>query len=64
MREFWIQKNEAGQRFDKYLKKHLCYASGNFIYKMLRKKNIVLNYKKAAGSEKLNINDNVKMFFS
>ena len=64
MREFWIQKNEAGQRFDKYLKKHLCYASGNFIYKMLRKKNIVLNDKKAAGSEKLNINDNVKMFFS
>lgn len=64
MREFWIQKNEAGQRFDKYLKKHLCHASLNFIYKMLRKKNIVLNDKKASGSEKLNQNDNVKMYFS
>lgn len=64
MREFWIQKNEAGQRFDKYLKKHLCHASPNLIYKMLRKKNIVLNDKKASGSEKLNQNDNVKMYFS
>lgn len=64
MREFWIQKNEAGQRFDKYLKKHLSGASANFIYKMLRKKNIVLNDKKASGSEKLSMNDNVKMYFS
>lgn len=64
MREFWIQKNEAGQRLDKYLKKHLSHASANFIYKMLRKKNIVLNDKKASGSEKLNINDNVKMYLS
>lgn len=64
MREFWIQKNEAGQRFDKYLKKHLCHASPNCIYKMLRKKNILLNDKKASGSEKLNQNDNVKMYFS
>ena len=61
MREFWIQKNEAGQRFDKYLKKLLCGAPSGFIYKMLRRKNIVLNEKKADGTEKLQINDNVKL---
>lgn len=64
MREFFIQKNEAGQRFDKYLKKLLCQASGSFIYKMLRKKNIVLNDKKADGSEKLQLNDHVKLYLS
>lgn len=64
MREFQIGKNEAGQRFDKYLKKLLCNATGSFIYKMLRKKNIVLNDKKADGTEKLQINDNVKLYFS
>lgn len=64
MREFLIQKNEAGQRFDKYLKKLLCHAPGSFIYKMLRKKNIVLNDKKADGTEKLQLHDNVKLYLS
>lgn len=64
MREFEIKKNDAGQRFDKYLKKLLCNASGSFVYKMLRKKNIVLNGKKADGSEKLNEGDSVKLFLS
>lgn len=41
-----ISSNEAGQRFDKYLKKLLKNAPDSFIYKMLRKKNIVLNGKK------------------
>ena len=64
MREFEIKKNDAGQRFDKYLKKLLCNASGSFVYKMLRKKNIVLNGKKADGSEKLEEGDSVKLFLS
>lgn len=64
MREFVIEKNEAGQRFDKYLKKLLCNAPGSFIYKMLRKKNIVLNDKKADGAEKLQLNDKVKLYLS
>ena len=41
MRELVIGQNEAGQRFDKYLKKLLSQAPGSFIYKMLRKKNFV-----------------------
>lgn len=64
MREFQINSNEAGQRFDKYLKKLLCNASGSFVYKMLRKKNIVLNGKKADGTEKLQPGDMVKLFLS
>ena len=64
MKEIIIKSNEAGQRFDKYLKKYLSEAPGSFIYKMLRKKNIVLNGKKADGSEKLSVGDSVKLFFS
>lgn len=64
MKEFTINQNEAGQRFDKYLKKLLANASASFIYKMLRKKNIVLNGKKADGTEKLNSGDMVKLFLS
>lgn len=59
-----ISSNEAGQRFDKYLKKLLREAPDSFIYKMLRKKNIVLNGKKADGGEKLSIDDEVKFFFA
>ncbi len=62
MREIVIKENEAGQRFDKYLKKYLPEAPGSFIYKMLRKKNIVLNEGKASGSEKLSAGDHVKLF--
>lgn len=64
MREFQINNNEAGQRFDKYLKKLLVDAPNSFIYKMLRKKNITLNGKKADGTEKLAEGDNVKLFLS
>ena len=53
MKEFIIEENEAGQRFDKYLAKLLREAPKSFFYKMLRKKNIVLNGKKAEGNEKL-----------
>ena len=64
MREFIIGENEAGQRFDKYLAKLLRDAPKSFFYKMLRKKNITLNGKKAQGSEKLSAGDHVKLFFS
>lgn len=64
MKSFQINSNEAGQRFDKYLKKLLSQAPGSFVYKMLRKKNITLNGKKADGSEKLSVGDEVKLFFS
>ena len=64
MKEFITGPNEAGQRFDKYLKKLLKNAPDSFLYKMLRKKNITLNGKKASGNEKLTEGDTVKIFFS
>lgn len=64
MREFLISSNEAGQRFDKYLKKLLTAAPGSFVYKMLRKKNITLNGKKANGAEQLAAGDAVRLFLS
>lgn len=64
MKQFTISPNESGQRFDKYLKKLLSNASGSFVYKMLRKKNITLNDHKADGTEKLNTGDLVKLFLS
>lgn len=63
--QIWnIKDNEAGQRLDKYLKKRLSQAPNSFLYKMLRKKNIVLNGKKADGSEKLCVEDEIKVFLS
>lgn len=64
MKEFTIGKNETGQRFDKYLSKLLPNAPKSFIYKMIRKKNITLNGKKAAGNEMLSLSDTVRLFFS
>ncbi len=46
------------------LAKYLNKAPKSFLYKMLRKKNITLNGQKAAGSEKLHIGDEVKLFLS
>lgn len=64
MRELKIGKNEAGQRMDKYLKKYLREAGSGFLYKMLRKKNIVLNDKKAEGNEMLKEGDSIKLYLA
>lgn len=64
MKEIIISENEAGQRFDKYLDKYFKDAPKSFIYKMLRKKNITRNGKKAEGSEKLVSGDIIKMFLA
>lgn len=64
MKVIIVQKNEAGQRLDKLLMKHLNKAPKSFVYKMLRKKNIVLNGKKADGSEKINIEDEITLYLS
>lgn len=64
MREVQIRENEAGQRLDKWLSKYLNLAPKSFFYKMLRKKNIVLNGKKADGSERLQVGDTVKLFLA
>ena len=64
MQKFTIRSDEAGQRMDKYLHKLLKNAPSSFYYKMLRKKNITLNGKKADGTEILQLGDTVSCFFS
>lgn len=64
MRELTITKNEAGQRLDKLLAKYLDAAPKSFLYKMLRKKNIKLNKKKATGKEILQEGDQVALFLA
>ncbi len=64
MKEFIISEKEYGQRLDKYLFKVLDRAPGGFIYKMLRKKNIVLNDRKASGREIIQEKDHIKIYLS
>ena len=64
MKEITITKREEGQRFDRFLGKYLPGASSGFLHKMLRKKNIKLNGKKAEGREKLSAGDLIQIFFS
>ncbi len=64
MKSVIIGKNQAGQRLDKFLHKYLPLAGDGFLHKMLRKKNITLNGKKAEGKEILALNDQVCIFFS
>lgn len=64
MREVTISASDSGQRLNKYLMKYMKLAPSSFIYKMLRKKNILLNGKKASGNEILEENDTVKLFLS
>ncbi|MDO4942508.1 MAG: RluA family pseudouridine synthase [Lachnospiraceae bacterium] len=64
MREFNVTKNEAGQRLDKLLGKYLDAAPKSFLYKMLRKKNIKLNNKKADGKEILREGDVITLYLA
>lgn len=59
-----IKTQEAGQRLDKFLHKYMPEATTSFFYKMLRKKNITLNGKKAEGKEMLKEGDQISFFFS
>ncbi len=64
MQEIKVTRMEAGQRMDKLLGKFLDAAPKSFLYKMLRKKNIKLNGKKADGKEILKEGDVLTLFLS
>ncbi len=64
MQSVTIGPNQAGQRLDKFLHRYLPEAGTGFLYKMLRKKNITLNGRKAEGKEMLSTGDEVNFFFS
>ena len=63
MKNIIIDEKFIGIRFNKYLLKLLVNANSGFIYKMLRKKNILLNEKRANGTEILKDGDKVSIFF-
>ena len=64
MREVIISEREEGQRLDRYLEKYMQDAPKSFFYKMMRKKNIVLNGKKVSGSERIQTGDQIKLFLA
>ena len=64
MKEIHVTKNEEGYKLKKLCMNYLDKAPASFIYKMLRKKNIVLNDKKADGNETLRVGDSVKLYLS
>lgn len=64
MREIIITKDESGQRLDRYIRKLLGKANLSFIYKQIRKKNIVVNDLKVSEKYILNEEDVVKIYFS
>lgn len=64
MKEIIITKDESGQRIDRYLRKIFKNASLSFIYKQIRKKNIVVNDSKVNEKYILNDGDSLKLYFS
>lgn len=64
MIELNVEKNESNQRLDRFLKKYLENASQGFIYKMLRKKNIKLNGKRANPEDMIKEGDTIELYLS
>ena len=64
MRTIIAGNNENGQRLTRILSKYLRTAPDSFLYRMLRKKNIVLNGHKASGKETLKAGDEIRIYMA
>ena len=64
MKSITVSEKEEGIQLIKLLSKNLSKAPQSFFYKMLRKKNITLNGKKAEGKEKLNSGDEICLYMA
>ena len=64
MKQVLIDKNDSGQRIDRFLKKYFPKAPNSFIYKMLRKKNIKINGKKAKPDTEIFHGDIIDLYLS
>lgn len=64
LKEILINKNESDQRLDRFLKKYLSKAPQGFIYKMIRKKNIKVNGKRAYPETTIYEGDKVQLFLA
>jgi len=59
-----ITAANTNRRLDKFLFQYLNAAPENFIYKMLRKKNITLNETRAKGAEQLKAGDIIQLYLA
>ena len=64
MKKIIVDEKDFNQRLDKFLFKVLNVAPKNFVYKMIRKKNILLNNVKATGNEILKQGDEIYLYLS
>ncbi len=64
MREFIINKNDSGQRLDKYIQKSVPLLPQALMYKYIRSKRIKVNGKKSEISYRLLQNDVVSMYIN
>lgn len=64
MKQVVIDRNDSEQRIDRFLKKYLSEAPQSFIYKMLRKKNIKLNGKKANPDTMISEGDIITLYLA
>ena len=64
MRSFTIQKNDAGQRVDKFIQKAVPRLPQNLMYKYIRLKRIKLNGKRCEISTKLAVGDILEMYLN
>ena len=64
MQELQVGKNESGQRLIRLLSRYLREAPDSFLYRMLRKKNIVLNERRATGKETLSEGDVIQIYMA
>ena len=62
MKEFVINKNDSGQRVDKFISKALPTLPKSMMYKLIRKKDIKVNGKRCDGSYILNENDKLVLY--
>ena len=61
---FFVTELDASQRIDKYLKKMMPSAPLNFIYKLLRTKDVRVNNKKVPANYILNVDDEIIIFLT
>ncbi len=64
MKEFIIEKNDAGQRLDKFISKAVPLLPQGLMYKYIRLKRIKLNGKRCEISTRLNVGDVLSMYIN
>jgi len=62
LREIVIQKNDAGQRLDRFISKYMPALPKNLLYKLIRQKDIKYNQKRCTGKEILQEGDILRIY--